>query len=185
MIYWYFTFRDSATQTTDQFLRSVITNLCSKRSDTPRELQEAYTAANDGQLSPSTASLMAMLNAAMEGFEDIYIFLDALDECPMFSQGQERERNELLEAINEICSWQKVCLHLFATSRKEIDIEEFFEELSAAQDNFQALSVQGSHVEEDINKYIQHELSSRKFKSWTLELKQEVGQKLRYRADGM
>ena len=185
MVYWYFTFRDSITQKTDQCLRSIITNLCSKRSDTPRELQEAYTDANDGQLSPSTACLMTILNAVIDGFEDIYIFLDALDECPISGQAQERERDDLLKAIGEICSWQKDSLHLFVTSRKEKDIEESFEELSIAQDNFQAISVEGSHVEEDINKYIQQKLNSRQFKSWKPDLKHEVGKKLGSQAEGM
>ena len=70
--YWYFTFRDSDSQSVDQCLRSLVTNLCSKRKETPKALQEAYELANNGQLSPSTESLMKMLNSAIDGFEHVY-----------------------------------------------------------------------------------------------------------------
>ena len=61
VVYWYFTFRDPASQIVDHCLRSLVTNLCSKRADTPKALQEAYEQCNNGQLSPSTKSMMAML----------------------------------------------------------------------------------------------------------------------------
>jgi ankyrin repeat domain-containing protein 50 len=183
VVYWYFTFRDSASQKVDQCLRSLVTNLCSKRRDTPKALQEVYEQANNGQLSPSTKSLMAMLNSVIDGFEHVYIFLDALDECP--KSGKERERDELLERLHEICSWKKDCLHVLTTSRKERDIEDSLLDLSSKHENFKIITVQGAHVEQDIKKYIRNKLDARQFKGWKAELKVEVEIKLASQADGM
>jgi hypothetical protein len=154
IVYWYFTFKDSSTQKVDQRLRSLVTNLRSRRLDTPKAFQEAYEKANNGQLSPSTESLMAMLNAAIDGFEEVYIFVDALDECPKSSKEEDWEREEFLHCIHQICSWQKDSLHLLATSRKETDIQEFFISLSTSLESCRAISVQGKLVEVDIRKYI-------------------------------
>ena len=157
----------------------------SKRKETPKALQEAYELANNGQLSPSTESLMKMLNSAIDGFEHVYIFLDALDECPKSGGEQEREREELLTRIHEICSWNKDCLHIITTSRKEKDIEESFTRLSTCHNNFKTVAFQGAHIEEDIKKYVRAKFKSGQFKNWSLELKKEAEIKLASQADGM
>jgi hypothetical protein len=163
----------------------LVANLCSKRKDTPKALQEAYELANNGQLSPSIESLMTMLNSAIDGFEHVYIFLDALDECPKSGRKQKRERDDLLERLYEICSWKKDCLHVFTTSRRERDIEEVLIKLSSESENFRDISVQGSYVEEDIKKYIRHKFEARQFKNWKADLKEEVEEKLASQANGM
>jgi hypothetical protein len=183
--YWFFTFRDPAYQSVDQCLRSLVANLCSMRKDTPEALQNAYESANNGQLSPDTESLMEMLNSAIDGFEHVYIFLDALDECPKSGKEQKRERDDLLERLYEICSWKKDCLHIFTTSRKERDIEEDLKSLSSEHENFKEISVQGVHIEEDIKRYIRHKFKAREFRNWKPDLKEEVETKLASQAEGM
>jgi hypothetical protein len=163
----------------------LVTNLCSKRKDTPKTLQEEYELANNGQLSPSTESLMRMLNSAIDGFEHVYIFVDALDECPKSGRKQKRERDDLLERLHEICLWKKDCLHIFTTSRKERNIEEALMNLFREHENFKIINVQGSYVEEDIKKYIRQKFKSRQFKKWKADLKEEAEQKLASQANGM
>lgn len=115
--------------------------------------------------------------------------IDALDECPRTGRDQEfgnqRERNELLEHIHELCSWDEDCLHFFATSRKEGDIEESMSHLSISQLHFTSISVQGAHIGNDIRKYIHRKLNSARFKRWTPDFKLEVELKLTSQADGM
>ena len=185
VVYWYFTFRDSASQNVDQCLRSLITNLCSKRADTPKALQEAYEQSNNGQLSPSTRSLMKILDAAIEGFENVYILFDALDECPKSGKQQEHERDDLMDHIHEICRWNKECLHMLTTSRREIDIEQSLASLSKELENFHEISVHGTMVEEDIRKYIRQSVKTRQFSNWKQDLKEEVETKLATQANGM
>jgi hypothetical protein len=128
---------------------------------------------------------MAMLHSVIDGFEDVYIFLDALDECPKSDREQEREREELLNRIHQICSWNKDCLHIITTSRKERDIEESFTGLSMSHNNFKIVAFQGAHVEEDIKKYIRAKFKSSQFKNWSPGLKKEAEIKLASQADGM
>lgn len=183
--YWYFTFRDLSSQKVDQFLRSLVRSLCSQRRDTPTVIEEEYMQARYGDLSPSTKSLMNMLNSVLDGFENVYVLVDALDECPKLGKDQSRERDELLERIHEICSWNKPCLHILTTSRKEKDVEESLADLSKNIYNFQTVTVHGHHVEQDIRKYIQRKLAARQFKTWEPELKREVQEELAAQAGGM
>jgi len=185
VIYWYFTFRNPASQIVDHCLRSLVTNLCSKRADTPKALREAYEHCNNGQLSPSTKSMMAMLNAAIDGFDDVYLFLDALDECPISGKQQERERDNLMGRLHEMCSWNKEGLHILTTSRKERDIEESLGALFEDLDNFKEISVHSSLVEKDIRKYIRQSLKARQFNNWRPHLKEEVENTLATQANGM
>jgi hypothetical protein len=67
--------------------------------------------------------MMAMLNAAIDGFDDVYVFLDALDECPKSGKQQEHELDNLMGRLHEMCSWNKEGLHILTPSRKERDIE--------------------------------------------------------------
>jgi hypothetical protein len=104
---------------------------------------------------------------------------------PRSGKEQERERDEFLQRIHEICSWQKDCLHLLVTSRMEMEIEESFNYLSSSLDGFRAIRIQGTPVEMDIRKYIQRKLNIRQFRNWKFELKQEVEAKLASQAKGM
>jgi hypothetical protein len=128
---------------------------------------------------------MDMLNSVLDGFENVYVLMDALDECPKHSADQDRERDELLERIREICSWDNSCLHILTTSRKEKDIEESLTDLSRNITNFQVITVHGGHVEHDIRTYIQRKLAAHQFKTWQPKLKAEVQEKLATQADGM
>ena len=128
---------------------------------------------------------MNMLNSVLDGFENVYILLDALDECPKRGTNQNLERDELLERIHEICSWNNPCLHILTTSRKEKDIEESLTDLSNNISNFQVVDVHGRHVEHDIRTYIESKLAAHHFKTWQPALKVEVQEKLATQADGM
>jgi hypothetical protein len=122
----------------------------------------------------------------LAGLSDVFICLDALDECPK-SNG---ERKILLDAIHEIYSWGLESVHILATSRREVDIEESFDILSkdlATQDpsEFLAVAVQGPQVKQDIEKLIQHRVQDRVFNSWTMKLRNEVEAMLASQAEGM
>ena len=172
-------------QKIDNCLRSLVSNLCGQLRDTPKFFQEEYEHANNGQLSPSTKSLMRMLDTVMDRFENVYICLDALDECPRSNAEQERERDELMARILEICSWGNDSLHFMTTSRKERDIRESLSELPLDEVNFKAISVQGAQVETDIKNYIKQKLKASKFNIWKPAMKKTVEEKLTSQANGM
>jgi hypothetical protein len=64
---------------------------------------------------------VAVLQSILEDSPRIFVILDALSECT--------EREEPLELIRKIRGWKDGRVHVFATSRKEMDIEEALEPL--------------------------------------------------------
>jgi hypothetical protein len=78
---------------------SLLGDVFSNLRKTPEGLQKAYDQANFGQQKPDTKKAMELLKENLEGLDDVYICLDALDEWPKSS----RERDRLLEVIGQIC----------------------------------------------------------------------------------
>ncbi|KUJ23943.1 uncharacterized protein LY89DRAFT_662723 [Mollisia scopiformis] len=179
VVYWYFTFTNIDKQNVANALCSAIADICGNRRDTPEELQRAHDRCNAGQQKPPFDVLKSMLKVVSNGFDNIYLILDALDECPT-TDGQ---RDTLLEFLHEVSSWQLDCLHVLATSRRELDIQESLTSSHGKSSHF--LSVQGSHVEQDIMKYLGHRLEHHTFRSWKPALKQDVKEDLVKKANGM
>jgi hypothetical protein len=128
--YWYFTFRDSGKQKVSNLLCSLIADICSNRRDTPEVLQKVYEQSNHGQQLPTTEGLLKMLRAVLEGFDDVYLAIDALDECPKDND----ERSKLLDIIHRINSWESAPIHVIVTSRSEVDIQQAFADMATNLD---------------------------------------------------
>jgi len=101
----------------------------------------------NGERQPRTGALLLALRQMVEEFNEVFIIIDALDEC--------RQREELLEIIEEVAGWRIGKLHMLTTSRKEIDIKESFDPLI----NCQGIDIQRSIVK-DIRDYVQQRLQS-------------------------
>ena len=65
--------------------------------------------------------LMKTLRELVQSFGDVFIILDALDEC--------KERNNLMANVEDMAGWKLASLHMLVTSRKEKEIEESVSEL--------------------------------------------------------
>jgi hypothetical protein len=178
--YWYFTFTEVEKQSVSSLMCSLIRDICSNRRDTP-DVVQACLDANHGNQRPTMERLMDMLQAVLKGFDSVYLIIDALDECPK-SNG---ERAKLLDTIDEIFSWRVDQLHIFVTSRREIDIQDAFDEMPEENGCRQVIEVQGDKCQEDIEKFLEQRLEEREFARWTPELKKEVKLMLGAWADGM
>jgi hypothetical protein len=87
-------------------------------------------------------------------FNQVFIILDALDEC--------KDREELVESIYEIIGWGLQMLHILATSRKEKEIEDGFDLTDE-----QKINIQGDLIESDIRAYIYAMFqTNKKLKRW-------------------
>jgi len=181
VVYWYFTFTDTEKQDVSNAVCSIIADICSNRRDTPEELQNEFRRNNFGQQKPPLRDLIAMLRTVMDRFQHVYLIIDALDECPK----ADNQRETLLDLLRETHSWQLKYLHILATSRREVDIQESLSLFSALPYAVISVSVQGSQVEQDIMKYLEHRLEHHKFSSWKPSLKEDVKEGLAKRADGM
>ncbi|KAF8850333.1 hypothetical protein BDZ45DRAFT_679851 [Acephala macrosclerotiorum] len=182
VVYWYFSFTDKEKQNLSSVLCSFIADICSNRRDTPEELIEAYRRCNFGHQKPDFEALKYMLKSVVDGFENIYLIVDALDEC----QKAENQREIFLGLLGEIvASWQLQSLHLLVTSRRELDIQESFSSFPDLPCTFANLSVEGRRVERDIMKFLEHRLQHQTFRAWKPSLKESVKQDLAKKADGM
>jgi len=181
IVYWYFTFTDTEKQKVVNLFCSIIARACSNRRNTPQALRDGYALSNGGQQRPNNDTIMKMLKETISGFDDIYIVIDALDECPKIDD----ERSKLLKAIQMVNSWGIDAVHLFVTSRREIDIQECFENMPKDSGLFSDVPIEGALVEKDIRKYLERRLQEDKFRRWLPSFKEEVLERLTSQAGGM
>ena len=175
--YFYFDFTDVEKQRHDNMIRSLITQLSLRCTGAPGALAALFSSCMDGERQPTSDALLTTLQQMIGEFKEVFVILDALDEC--------KERQELLEDINEIAGWKSEKLHILATSRREKDIEE---SLSLLVSDKRKVCFQDEPVNDDIRAYIQKRLQTdQNLKRWRNkpEVQQEIETKLMDKADGM
>jgi hypothetical protein len=107
--YFYFTFRDPSKQTCESLVKSLITQLSSQIKQLDVELEKLYS---ESHLSnPQFEPLISTLHHLISSFTEIYVIIDALDECT--------EVEKLLSTVQTISNWGIPGLHLLTTSRPE------------------------------------------------------------------
>ena len=89
--YFFFDGRDGQkeSQTVGGLIRSLIRQFSAAYGGVPTMLTKLYHSCHDGGSQPSVESLHATLLLILEAFDDVFVILDALDECA--------ERKELLK----------------------------------------------------------------------------------------
>jgi hypothetical protein len=141
--------------------------------NTLEALNALFTHSQDGQQQPTTEGLVLTLQQMLRDFNQIFIILDALDEC--------REREELLGLIENIVNCELEMLHLLVTSRRENDIEETLTPLVTGQ-----ICIQSALVDADIRIHIREQLQNdTKLKRWPENVRIEIEKTLMDRANGM
>jgi hypothetical protein len=118
-------------------------------------------------------SLHKTLLVILDGFQHVYIIIDALDECT--------QRQRLLCWIKEIVSVRRYKLHLLATSRSEEDIAHCLQSLEIAE-----VDMTSEAVDNDIQSYLDwmlHEDVS--LRKWNEVVQNEIKVTLLNGAKGM
>ena len=113
----------------------------------------------------------------VQTFDDTFVILDALDEF--------KQRQDLLDHIQEIVECDSGSLHILVTSRREWDIKQTFDPL--LNDN-QNIDIQSEVVDRDIRVYVRELLQSAKGLSrWhnKPEVQDEIEKALTENANGM
>lgn len=171
--YFYFDFNDSEKQRHESLIRSLIVQLSSQSEKTPESLDALFARSQDGQQQPATDALALTLQHILGNFQQTFVILDALDEC--------KEREELLELMEDIVKWKLESLHILATSRRERDIEESLEPLITGQ-----ICIQSALVNADIRIYICDRLQNDpKLRKWPANVQTEIEKTLMDGAHGM
>jgi ankyrin repeat domain-containing protein 50 len=80
-LYYYFNFRDESTQTCENFLRSILSQLLYFLPDIPPAINELHKQCNLGKHRPSVRDMTDCFIAVVNTVDEAWLFGDAFDEC--------------------------------------------------------------------------------------------------------
>ena len=175
--YFFFDFNDSKKQDPEMMLCSLLCQLTQQSIKIPAGLDTLFSTCGSGERQPSIGALLDALQSITQDLPQIYIVLDALDECS--------HRTELMEMLRIMMKWNAPNLHILLTSRKERDIET---SLEGCIDPKNSICLESQVVDEDIQLYVQQRmLNDSALSKWTKDvaLQQEIQTALREGAKGM
>jgi hypothetical protein len=145
--YFYFDFNDTRKQDPELMLRSLLCQFLQRSVTMPKGVNALFSSCENGKRQPSQHALLEVTRQTMQNFAQVYVVLDALDECT--------QRLELMDMLETVAGWQLDNLHLLMTSRKERDIEKSLEGYVKDEN---AVSLQRDVVDQDIQRYVQQRL---------------------------
>jgi hypothetical protein len=155
-VYFFFDFNDVKKQDPEIMLRSLLCQLSQQSVKILTSLDALFSSCESGQRQPSIYALLEALRLMVQEFLQIYIVLDALDECA--------KRAELMEILEAMAGWKLQNLHLLVTGRKEWDIES---SLTDFVDDQSRICLQSTLVDKDIQQYVRHRLSDdKRLRKW-------------------
>ena len=185
MAYFYFDFRDLNKQTCHDLLRSLVFQLSTDSSPCCAILLRVYKEHKDGAQQPSDGTLKECLKEMLRlvAHGQVFLVLDALDECPD-SSGLPLPRSEVLQLVKELVDLRLPGLYICATSRPEVDIRAVLQPLA-----FRSVSLHDeSGQKADIAGYVRSVVNSptsAAMRRWRNDDKELVIETLTERADGM
>ena len=168
----FFDGRDSqkSQQSHDSLVRSLIWQFSGQCNGIPAVLVDMYR--RRGHL--SIKSFEDTLHSILNGFDKVFIIIDALDEC------SSAERRKVLEWLETISSPKAGKLHMILTSRPERDISDVLHALDA-----RCVDVAAESSNRDIETYLNHEVDKANFSKWDEVTRAEIKSKLKDGAQGM
>ena len=185
MAYFYFNFRDVDKQRLHNLLPSLLCQLSAGSDSFCDILSRLYSANDRGAQKPSDRAMVECLEEMLtfEAQQPTYIFLDALDECPITTSiPPPSPRGELLEFLVGLVKFRLPHLHICVTSRLEYDIQAVLEPLTPHPVTLHDESGQ----QQDIANYVTSFVHSNEWmRSWPEVDKDLVIKILLEKADGM
>ena len=183
MAYYYFDFRDVKKQDCYGLLCSLVSQLSAKSDSCYSVLSELYSDNSCGTQKPDVGALKNCLvdMLSLPGQGQIYIIVDALDECPNFP-GTPSAREEVLEFVKEIRNLKLLNVNLCVASRPEMDIRSVLEPLTSLKISLHDEIGQTRDIVEYLKSVVR---SDRSMRRWKEEDKQLVIDTLSDRVNGM
>lgn len=171
--FFYFDFNNGHQQTLIQLLCCLLGQMLPKSPSCFEILRSLYCEYGQGTSCPAPNSLIACLHKALGSFDDIFVVIDALDECTT--------TEELMTFLETAIEWELPSLHLLLTSRKTIEIDEVLTTLVQA-----SAALTPGDIDPDIQRYLSRVLRDDKdFKRWDRKSLAEIEDVLAKRASGM
>jgi Cdc6-like AAA superfamily ATPase len=149
LLYFYFDFTDAGKQTLDNVIWSLISQLYHKRKDTQKLLDSLFSSCDNGRRQPTCESLCKVFLQMIEEVKEVYIVLDALDEC---STRKGPSSEGLLLWIQSLSEQKQGNVRLLVTSRPEHDIELVFR--NQAQSKEDIVPLRSDLIHGDIRSYV-------------------------------
>ena len=119
--YWYFDNRNSVTLDVRKSLRSILRQISAPADPFPAAVRDV---AKEYKLPNSNLTVQHLVKALKDTItqihEDVFILIDAIDECPL--EGTSATREDLLDALKQLVECQLPNLHLLITGIRETDI---------------------------------------------------------------
>jgi hypothetical protein len=184
LAYFYFDFRDEQKQNVRNVVTSLLVQLSAYLNPCCEIIYRLYSTHRKGMQEPSNRILIdclkEMLAAAAQ--HPIFIVLDALDECP--DLGLPAPREAVLNLVKDLVflHLQVPNLHIFVTSRQEVDIQMRLKPLAVNAISLQDESMQTVAISNYVSSVM---YSDEQMKQWLDEDKRLVVKELSERADGM
>jgi hypothetical protein len=181
--YFYFDFRETNKQHWRDLVPSLLTQLSSRPGPCCDILSRLYSNHDSGARQPSDNILFKCLEEALTlpDQRQIYLIIDALDECPNTSRiPSPRER--VLQFVKDLVDLRLRNLHICVTSRPEIDVRNVLEHLTTCRISLHRQSGQKKTIEDFIRVFVYSDSTMRR---WREEDKELVIETLSERADGM
>jgi hypothetical protein len=153
--FFYFTFNDQAKQDESAMLRTWLLQLTSQLQDGYKDLTHLHESYRTS--TPPSPVLLDYLRRLIERFDQVYLLVDALDESP-----RNKLRERVLDTLEVVRSWELEGVHLFVTSRDELDIRE-----SIDPSHEEEVAMRNGGIDDDIAKYISSQLTeNRRLRNW-------------------
>jgi len=170
LAYWYFNFRDKDEdkQNVDNLLCSLIRQLSAGADALPQDVLKLRDEYKLAAKRPGTDKLATVLKSIIgELGKDVFIVMDALDECPENA----RERYFLVRIEQLAGKYEN--LHILTTSRREVDISNSLENAATAIINIE------DSVETDVRLFVQRRLEDdKRLKRWESTVKTNIENRL-------
>lgn len=142
----YYKHQNRESQKFKDVVSAIIKQLSRKKEVLPNSLKELYRQYSRQDELPSQSKLQAQLVNVSESFNQVYIIIDALDECS--------DQEPFLSLITALIqnSSVKICI----TSRREQNIRNTFAKLKCP-----TLDIEAKRVDQDIAVFVDSEINCR------------------------
>ncbi|KAI1178313.1 hypothetical protein F4777DRAFT_576118 [Nemania sp. FL0916] len=181
LVYFYFSFSDTSKQYLEGAVRSLVYQLYRVSEATRQCLNSLYDTFGTSRQQPSLSTLCATFTTMVQKAGEVWIILDALDECSM----RNAQRSEDLLSWIQSLQNSQLNIHLLVTSRPEHDIKSAIKSFSHSQER---ISLQSNLIEDDIRSYIETTVKKNSgLERWQSrpDVQREIEAALIKKADGM
>ncbi|EHK17326.1 uncharacterized protein TRIVIDRAFT_160932, partial [Trichoderma virens Gv29-8] len=187
LAYYYFSFQNKDSQSLRNLKCTLLVQILKRLSlphpenadvfFIPRAFRDLYDAHFPSK-TPPMEELDALLINVIGLSEETFLVIDALDECDSLLI-----REEIITFLASLLEKVETKLHIFITSRLEVDIEMKISQLSIPTNSVALLA---TYVDSDTHNHLQALVTEQdSFAAWSAPLKERVIQHLVRNADGV